>query len=67
MPVIATDRKYSEALDLGLLIVSNHGDETDVTENDVRGWPDYDLYEFLETWGHVWIMSAWEYAGFEEE
>ena len=65
MPAI--DRKYSEALDLGLLIVANHEDETDVTENDVRGWPDYDLYEWLEAWDHVWIMGAWEYAGCEEE
>lgn len=60
------DRKYREALDLALLIVANHDDETDVTEDDVRTWSEYDLYEWLEAWDYEWCVGGWEYIGFDE-
>lgn len=28
--------------------------EVDVTFEDVQGWSDEDLYEWIEYWGYVW-------------
>ena len=46
------------AIDLALNIVD--GGETDVTEEQVRGWRDDELYDWLETgWNYEWDGRNW--------
>jgi hypothetical protein len=39
--------------------------DTDVTPEDVKRWPSYDLYDWLEAWDYEWNGSEWVYAGEE--
>ena len=48
-------RAYLKATDL----VDVLGDETDVTLEDIQGWRDDEVYEWLEAWGFEWDDVQW--------
>ena len=48
MPVRKWDQEYEDALDSALVLIESP--ETDVTEEQVRGWDKDDLLFWLESW-----------------
>lgn len=52
-------RKRAHAQDLAQVIIDS--ESTDVAS--VETWSDYDLYEWLETWGYEWDdREGWSFV-----
>jgi hypothetical protein len=56
------DNKYQQAKDIALLLSDR--DDTEVDETDIESWAEWDLYGWLEAWGHIWAEqeAAWKYC-----
>lgn len=55
--------KYNDGLNIALIEIDIMGDDTDITEEQVRAWNDFDLYEWLETLGYNWNGEGWAMDG----
>ena len=57
-----TSRKYGIAKDeIAAMIIESR--ETDVTMDKLETWQDFDLYDWIESWGYEWDGSEWKYVG----
>ena len=50
--------KYDEAKEIAQHIIENQ--DTDVTMEQVAAWRNFDLFEWLETWGYTWYREDWQ-------
>lgn len=57
MPINTIDPKEQQAREIALIL--SERDDNDVTEDDVEGWRDWDIYEWIEAFGYEWDGNEW--------
>lgn len=58
------NKKLEQAKDIALLLSDR--DDTDVAEDDIQAWHEWDIYEWIEAWGHVWVKDKEEWVNDED-
>ncbi len=57
-----TSRKYIIAKnEMAAHIIENY--DTDVTMEKIETWQEFDLYDWLESWGFAWDGNEWGRVG----
>ncbi len=51
------NQKEERGRDIALCIVDS--EDTDVTPDQMKVWPDWDIYEWIEAWGYLWQEGEW--------
>lgn len=54
------NEKERLARDLAETIVDTQ--DTSVTKEQLAAMKSWDVYEWLEAWGYVWLVGAWEFT-----
>lgn len=56
---VGASEKHSRAHLKATDLVDTLGDETDVTTEDIQGWRDDAVYEWLQAWDFEWDGAQW--------